>query len=226
MVTEVRKIVLSFPISPANHIYCDLSSELATLGLAGSDPHASNMKEIIAAFKRKSFLLIPDKHSAIINAHTRFEHLNVSFLKLLDHFLELKDLRRSEVFPGELNTKKCEAIIQLREGSAKLWRTAITKAYKHIVAEPREMQARERRFSVIQRRNSIVETLATRQEWRNLMESLLPDCKDNFKPTNRKLKTVGIVGKTQYKFVQVTITNIDYHACYGAFGLVHFFAWN
>ena len=186
MVTEVRRIVLSFPISPATHIYCDLSAELAILGLAGSDPHASNIKEIITAFKRKSFLLIPDKHSAIINAHARFEQLNVSFLKLLDHSLELKDLKRSDVFPGDFNTKKCEAIIQLREGSAKMWRTAITKAYKHIVTEPREMQGRERRFSVIQRRNSIVETLGMRKEWRKLMESLVPGFKNNYKPRNKK----------------------------------------
>ena len=38
----------SFFISPAIHIYCDLSKELITLDMEGSDAHALNMRELVA----------------------------------------------------------------------------------------------------------------------------------------------------------------------------------
>ena len=105
----------TFFISPATHIYCDLSKELSTLDMEGANSHALNIKELVNSFKRKSFLMMPGKHCGLVNAHARFEELNSHFLKLLDHSLELRDLKRADVLPGEVKTTKFEFLIPLRE---------------------------------------------------------------------------------------------------------------
>ena len=86
----------------------------------------------------------------------------------------MKDLKRTDVLPGEVNAKKFEFLIPLKEDSAKLWRMAITKGYKDIVTEPKEKcNIAERCFSVSERRNSIVETHSNNQEWREVLEMFL-----------------------------------------------------
>ena len=65
-----------------DHSLCDLSEELEDLDLGGGDPHMINMTTLVHAFKRKSFLLMPGKHQGIATAHSRFEQLNASFLKV------------------------------------------------------------------------------------------------------------------------------------------------
>lgn len=201
---EGRRMVLTFSISPANHIYCDLSDELKTLDMEGLDTHTLNIKELITSFKRKSYLMMPGRHTGLVNAHVRFEELNIGFLKLLDHSLELKDMKRADVLPGEVNTKKFEFVIPLKEGSAKLWRKAITKTYKDIVTEPREkLNIKERRFSVIERRGSIVEALGNKQEWMEFLEKLKNGLGDAFMQGNNKKRKISMVGQTQCKFVQV-----------------------
>ena len=143
---------------------------------------------------------MPGKHCGLVNAHTRFEELNFHFLKLLDHSLELRDLKRADVLPGEVKTTKFEFLIPIKEDSAKLWRMAITKTYKDIVTEPREKRnLAERRFSVIARRNSIAEGLGNEQERKEALENLVSGSKHGLNK-----KRVSIVGKTSYKFVQVT----------------------
>ena len=102
----------TFFISPANHIYCDLSKELSTLDMEGANSHALNIRELVNSFKRKSFLMMPGKHCGLVNAHARFEELNSHFLKILDHSLELRDLKRADVLPGEVKTTKFEFLIQ------------------------------------------------------------------------------------------------------------------
>ena len=169
------------------------------LDMEMANPHALNLKELLLSFKRRSFLLMPGKHSGLVNAHARFEELNKAFLTLLDHSLELRDLKRTDVLPGEINTRKFEFLVPIREGSAMLWRTAITKTYKEVVAEPKERPpVIERRLSVIERRNSVVEALGHTEEWKEMLEKL----KDGATPTYIK-KRVSIVGTTTCKFVQV-----------------------
>ena len=68
--------------SKTNHSLCDLSEELDDLDLGGGDPHMINMTTLVNAFKRKSFLQMPGKHQGIATAHSRFEQLNASFLKV------------------------------------------------------------------------------------------------------------------------------------------------
>ena len=198
----------AFSISPANHIYCDLSQEVQTLEMDGADPHALNIKELVITFKKKSFLKMPGKHPGLVNAHARFEELNSHFLALLDHSLQLRDLKRADVLPGKVNTKKFEFLIPLEEGSTKLWKMAITKTYKDIVTEPREKcNITERRFSVIERRHSIVETLGNTKEWKDILARLKDVCDDGSK-NNPMKKRVSIVGKTNYKFVQVEYLSV------------------
>ena len=66
-----------------NHGHCDLQEDLDALDLLSADPHTTSMTTLVQAFKRKSFLLMPLKHQGLANAHSRFEELNVSFLKVL-----------------------------------------------------------------------------------------------------------------------------------------------
>jgi hypothetical protein len=81
---------------------------------------------------------------------------------------------------------------------------AITKTYKDIVTEPREKRnLAERRFSVIERRNSIAEALGSKQEWKEALEKLKHGLDGGSKHSLNK-KRVSIVGKTSSKFVQVT----------------------
>ena len=78
----------------------------------------------------------------------------------MSHSLALKDLKLSEVIPGNINTTKHEILVPLKENTAHLWRIVITKTYKDIITEPRERgDISERRFSVIERRNSVASCL-------------------------------------------------------------------
>ena len=148
--------------------------------------------------------MMPGKHCGLVNAHTRFEELNFHFLKLLDHSLELRDLKRSDVLPGEVKTSKFEFLIPIKKDSAILWRMAITKTYKDIVTEPKEKRnLAERRLSVIERRNSIAEALGNKQEWKEALAKLKNGLDGGSKHGLNK-KRVSIVGKTSSKFVQVT----------------------
>ena len=54
---EDREMEPSFFISPATHIYCDLSKELSTLDMEGANSHAIHIRELVNSFKRKSFLM-------------------------------------------------------------------------------------------------------------------------------------------------------------------------
>jgi hypothetical protein len=72
----------SFSISPSDHIYCDYQKELAILNMQG-DTHTINIKELVTTFKKKSFYMLPSKHTALPNAHSRFQELIAAFLKVL-----------------------------------------------------------------------------------------------------------------------------------------------
>ena len=71
----------SFSISPAGHIYCDYEEQLASLDMTG-DSHTIGIKELVSQFKKKSFYMMPNKHTALPNAHTRFEQMIEAFLKV------------------------------------------------------------------------------------------------------------------------------------------------
>ena len=57
-----------------------LAEELELLGLPTTSP--PTWKELRKAFKKKSILLLPEKHPSSPNAHSRFEQLNDAFLKV------------------------------------------------------------------------------------------------------------------------------------------------
>ena len=81
-------------------------------------------------------------------------------IQLLDHGLALRNLSRHDLLPGIINTNKYEVLLPLEDSTAHLWKIAITKAYKDIIAEPREKKnGGERRLSVLERRNSIASSL-------------------------------------------------------------------
>ena len=125
-------------------------------------------------------------------------------MKLLDHSLELRDLKRADVLPGEVKTTKLEFLIPIKEDFAKLWRMAISKTYKDIVIEPREKRnLTERRFSVIERMNSIAEALGSKQDWKEVLEKLRNSL-DGGSNYGLNKKRVSIVYKTSYTCVQVT----------------------
>ena len=58
----------------------EFQSELEILGLPTSAQ--PSLKDLRKAFKRKTISLLPEKHPGIANAHTRFEELNNSFVKV------------------------------------------------------------------------------------------------------------------------------------------------
>ena len=55
-----------------------LVDELELLGL--STTSALTVKDLRKAFKKKSILLLPEKHPSSPNAHSRFEKLNDAFV--------------------------------------------------------------------------------------------------------------------------------------------------
>ena len=73
---------ISFHISPADHIYCDYQEQLDTLNMQG-DTHTITIKELVSAFKKKSFYLLPSKHPFLPNAHSRFQGMISAFIQVI-----------------------------------------------------------------------------------------------------------------------------------------------
>ena len=82
---------ISFSIRPVDHIYCDFVQHLAALDLVG-DSHTVDVKEIIMAFKKKAFHLMPLKHAGLLHARSRYQNMMASFLKVrsLVSFLDVR----------------------------------------------------------------------------------------------------------------------------------------
>ena len=57
-----------------------LGDELEHLGLPPTS--SPSLKDLRKAFKKKSILLLPERHPSAPNAHSRFEELNASFVKV------------------------------------------------------------------------------------------------------------------------------------------------
>ena len=75
----------------------------------------------------------------------------------MDHGLALRNLSLQSIIPGRINTSKYEVLIPLEDNTASLWRVAITKTFRDVIAEPREKKTvSERRLSVLERRSSLV----------------------------------------------------------------------
>ena len=53
--------------------------ELELLGLSTTCP---TLKDLRKAFKKKSILLLPEKHPDARNAHSKFEEVNCAFAKV------------------------------------------------------------------------------------------------------------------------------------------------
>jgi hypothetical protein len=68
-------------MSPSDHIYCDFVKELSTLDMKG-DTHTIRIKDLVTAIKKKSFYMLPSKHTALPNAHSRFEEMTLAFIKV------------------------------------------------------------------------------------------------------------------------------------------------
>ena len=84
----------------------------------------------------------------------------------------MKGYDPANVIPGEVNTKKFECVIPLKENTAKLWRAAITKTYNDIVTERKgNGETQERRNSVLERRQSIATNVQKRNSGLGLTEN-------------------------------------------------------
>ena len=71
--------------------------------------------------------------------------------------MALRNLSLQSIIPGRINTSKCEVLIPLEDNTTSLWRVAITKTFRDVIAEPREKRTvSERRLSVLERRSSLV----------------------------------------------------------------------
>ena len=71
--------------------------------------------------------------------------------------MALRNLSLQSIIPGRINTSKCEVLIPLEDNTTSLWRVAITKTFRDVIAEPREKKTvSERRLSVLERRSSLV----------------------------------------------------------------------
>jgi curved DNA-binding protein CbpA len=57
-----------------------LTAELELLGLPPTS--SPTLKDLRKAFKKKSILLLPERHPSAPNAHSTFEELNASFVKV------------------------------------------------------------------------------------------------------------------------------------------------
>ena len=101
----------------------ELKSELELIGLASDRP--LTLKEAKKAFRRKSHLLLPEKALGLQNAHTRFEELNASFLKILYFLRDTHGDKISELLPGEVDVKKAMFVINIKKGSVPHWKKII-----------------------------------------------------------------------------------------------------
>ena len=55
-------------------------NDLEVIGI--EDVENFSLKDVKKAFKRKSVTMLPEKHPTVANAHTKFEEVNASFVKV------------------------------------------------------------------------------------------------------------------------------------------------
>ena len=77
------------------------------------------------------------------------------------------------------------------------------------MTEPREKpNIKERRFSVIERRGSIVEALGNKQEWMEFLEKLKNGLGDAFMQGNNKKRKISMVGQPSQLMPYKKVSNI------------------
>ena len=104
---------------------------------------------------------------------------------------------------------KFEILIPLQDNTAHLWKMAITKTYKDIITEPRgKGEIGERRFSVIERRNSIVSSLrSSGLRRRNRSVGVPRGVQEQINTVYEGSKTsLSMIGRSSYKTVKVIQT--------------------
>ena len=52
------------------------------LGMSDVEQDKINLKEAKKLFKKKSMMMLPEKHPTVPNAHTKFEEVNSAFAKV------------------------------------------------------------------------------------------------------------------------------------------------
>ena len=92
---------------------------------------------LIRAYKKKAFLCLPHKHSALASAHGRYREVTAAFVVLLRHRLAATELGLAAVLPGQLLEDTYEVVVGLGPGTAHLWRQVVHSTYSRVITEPR-----------------------------------------------------------------------------------------
>ena len=111
-------------------------------------------QNLLKAYKRKAYLSLPHKHSSLSYAHSRYQEISSSFIRLLRHRLSVSDLSVSSVLPGQILEERYEILVPLPHNTVHLWRQIISSTYSKVVMEPSNT-SNIISNSVIERRNSV-----------------------------------------------------------------------
>ena len=90
------------------------------------------IKDAKRVFKKKSYIMLPEKALGNQNAHSRFEELNSSFVKIMKQKQEDGEAI-NEIMPGEVDPSKVQIIIKLKQGSVPFWKRVIKQMYPTVI---------------------------------------------------------------------------------------------
>ena len=108
----------------------NIKQELELLGLPSDK--LFTLKDVKRAFRKRSHALLPEKALANQNAHSRFEHLNTAFLKIIRQ-KETEGENIDDIIPGEVNLSKVQMVMSLRQGSVPAWKRIIKLTYPTVI---------------------------------------------------------------------------------------------
>ena len=107
-----------------------LKDSLTLLGL--SSDGSFTIKDAKRVFKKKSYSMLPEKALGSQNAHSRFEELNSSFVKIMKQKQEDGEAT-DEIMPGKVDPSKVQIVINLRQGSVPFWKRVIKQMYPTVI---------------------------------------------------------------------------------------------
>ena len=108
----------------------DLKDSLELIGLPSDKPFT--VKDAKRVFRKKSYAMLPEKALGNQNAHSKFEELNSSFVKILKRKQEDGE-KIDDVMPGEVNSSKVQIVMNLRQGSVPFWKKAVKQMYPTVI---------------------------------------------------------------------------------------------
>ena len=103
---------------------------LELIGLPSDHPFTA--KDAKRVFRKKSYVMLPEKALGSQNAHSKFEELNKAFVKIMEQ-KKIDGDKIEDIMPGEVNSSKVQMVMTLKHGSVPFWKRAVKQMYPTVI---------------------------------------------------------------------------------------------